>query len=163
MKKFALIATTCVLLAASLGIWFQANGLMMPERVHTLDDIAQARTWLNLSPWLSAAMLAIGVALTALAWRREEGRVFRALSVIPLLGLLASVFVVRGTVVESMMFSPVDEARFVPVADAAFLDTDDLVIGVSIGGEAKAYPVRMLAYHHLVNDQLAGEPYVATY
>ena len=69
----------------------------------------------------------------------------------------------RGTLVETMIFSPVEEARFVPVGEASFLETNDLVIGVSIGGESKAYPVRMLAYHHIVNDQLAGEPYVATY
>jgi hypothetical protein len=163
MKKFAVIVTSSLLLAASLGIWFQANGLLMPENVHTLDDMARARMWLNLAPWISAGLFVIGVVITRLAWRRERATWFRAVSVLPLLGLLAAVFITRGTVVEAMMFSPVEEARFVPVAEASFLETDDLVLGVSIGGEAKAYPVRMLAYHHIVNDRLAGEPYVATY
>ncbi len=163
MKKLAVVGTTALLLAASLGVWFQANGMLMPEKVHTLDDMARARTWLNLAPWLGMALFAVGTGLTAAVWRKERGRIFRTISVLPLLGLLAAVFVTRGTVVEMMMFSPVKEARFVPAADASFLQPDDLVIGVGIGNEAKAYPVRMLAYHHIVNDRLAGEAYVATY
>jgi hypothetical protein len=34
---------------------------------------------------------------------------------------------------------------------------------VAAGVEARAYPVRALAYHHVVNDIVAGEPIVATY
>ena len=39
----------------------------------------------------------------------------------------------------------------------------DLVLGVQIGDQARAYPVRAMGYHHLVNDLIAGEPIVATY
>ncbi len=34
----------------------------------------------------------------------------------------------------------------------------DAVIGVSLGGEAKAYPIAVMGYHELGNDTLAGVP-----
>jgi hypothetical protein len=34
---------------------------------------------------------------------------------------------------------------------------------VKLGGESRAYPVRMMAYHHIVNDVVGGVPIVATY
>lgn len=40
---------------------------------------------------------------------------------------------------------------------------DKLVIGVLINGEAKAYPVEMIAYHHQVQDTVGGQPVMVTY
>jgi hypothetical protein len=38
-----------------------------------------------------------------------------------------------------------------------------MVLAVEIGGESVAYPVRLMAYHHLVGDTVGGVPIVATY
>jgi hypothetical protein len=38
-----------------------------------------------------------------------------------------------------------------------------MVIAVEIAGDAVAYPVRQMAYHHLVNDVVGGRPVVSTY
>ena len=43
------------------------------------------------------------------------------------------------------------------------LRTTDLVIGVSIDGDARAYPVKLLALHEVVNDVVAGRPIVVTW
>ncbi|MBM4112445.1 MAG: DUF3179 domain-containing protein [Phycisphaerae bacterium] len=40
---------------------------------------------------------------------------------------------------------------------------DDRVLGVVIGGEARAYPLRILNAHEVVNDEIAGEPVAVTY
>jgi hypothetical protein len=40
---------------------------------------------------------------------------------------------------------------------------DDIVLAVKINGESAAYPVRLMAYHHLVEDVVGGTPIVATY
>jgi hypothetical protein len=34
---------------------------------------------------------------------------------------------------------------------------------VTIGGESVAYPIRIMAYHHLVQDTVGDTPIVATY
>ena len=38
-----------------------------------------------------------------------------------------------------------------------------LVIGVVNNGEAKAYPIRFLGYHHQVQDTVGGKPVIVTY
>lgn len=44
-----------------------------------------------------------------------------------------------------------------------FLVSADRVIGVTIGGQSRAYPLRVLNWHEVVNDTLAGVPIVVTY
>lgn len=45
----------------------------------------------------------------------------------------------------------------------SYLVSDDRVIGVTIGGQSRAYPVRVLNWHEVVNDTLAGVPIAVTY
>ena len=44
-----------------------------------------------------------------------------------------------------------------------FVEPQDVVLAVSLKGDAAAYPVRQLAYHHLVQDVVGGLPLVVTY
>lgn len=44
-----------------------------------------------------------------------------------------------------------------------FLVSDDLVIGVTLDGQSRAYAVRMLNWHEIINDTLAGRPIAVTY
>jgi hypothetical protein len=44
-----------------------------------------------------------------------------------------------------------------------YLDGDDLVIGVSINGESKAYPHAILDWHEVVNDEVGGVPITVSY
>jgi hypothetical protein len=43
------------------------------------------------------------------------------------------------------------------------VDTGRLVIGVALNGEAKAYPIRFLGFHHQVQDTIGGKPVIVTY
>jgi len=40
---------------------------------------------------------------------------------------------------------------------------EDMVIGVVIDGQSRAYPVRYLAYHHMLNDRLGRTALLPTY
>lgn len=44
-----------------------------------------------------------------------------------------------------------------------YLVSDDRVIGVSLGGAQRAYPLRVLNWHEVVNDELGGIPIAVTY
>ena len=55
------------------------------------------------------------------------------------------------------------DPRFLPAAEATFLTDQDQVIGVIAGGVAKAYPLRILTWHEVVNDRLGGRPVAVTY
>jgi hypothetical protein len=58
---------------------------------------------------------------------------------------------------------PIHEPKFVAANDAYFLRDKDRVLGVSRNGIAKAYPIRILDRHEVVNDRFNGEPIVVTY
>ncbi|HEC19770.1 MAG TPA: DUF3179 domain-containing protein [Gammaproteobacteria bacterium] len=49
-----------------------------------------------------------------------------------------------------------DAPHFVSAADAGFLADDDRVLGIDLHGEQKAYPVRILNYHEIVNDRFGS-------
>jgi hypothetical protein len=57
---------------------------------------------------------------------------------------------------------PVYDPQFASAADAPLLD-DELVMGVALGGEAKAYPVTVLRFREMVDDELAGIPILVTW
>jgi hypothetical protein len=51
----------------------------------------------------------------------------------------------------------------IPAAAATWLEDDDRVLGLAIGGEARAYPLRILEAHEMVNDVLGGQPVAPNY
>jgi hypothetical protein len=56
------------------------------------------------------------------------------------------------------------EPRFVSAAEAgSFMRDNDEVIGVVENAKAKAYPIKILTYHEVVNDQVGGRPVAVTY
>ena len=60
-------------------------------------------------------------------------------------------------------FVPLDDPTFLTAHETEYLGEEELVLGVEFAGEARAYPVRMLRYHHVVNDTVGGEPLLVTY
>lgn len=57
----------------------------------------------------------------------------------------------------------IDRPRFVPASEANFIRENDRVIGVFHSGVAKAYPIKILDWHEIVNDRIASQPVVVTY
>lgn len=53
--------------------------------------------------------------------------------------------------------------RTVSASQADFLQGDDRVVGVVLGGEARAYPISILTQHEIINDQLGEIPLAVTY
>jgi hypothetical protein len=43
------------------------------------------------------------------------------------------------------------------------LDPAEEVIGLVINGVARAYPIRIMSWHELVNDEIAGTPYLVSW
>jgi hypothetical protein len=57
---------------------------------------------------------------------------------------------------------PVYEPVFAPAAEAP-LDDSELIIGIAFDDEAKAYPISVLRFREMVNDELAGIPTLVTW
>jgi hypothetical protein len=56
-----------------------------------------------------------------------------------------------------------NQPRFVSASDAAFMRKKNRVIGIEFDGEARAYPIKILNYHEVVNDRINGESLVISY
>ena len=57
---------------------------------------------------------------------------------------------------------PIYEPEFVGAEDAP-LQEEELIIGFSIDGAAKAYPITVLRFREMVNDELAGTPILVSW
>ena len=53
---------------------------------------------------------------------------------------------------------PLENPKHISPDEATYLEPDDPVFGVSLGGEARAYPWRIMAWHELTNDVIGGRP-----
>jgi hypothetical protein len=60
-------------------------------------------------------------------------------------------------------FPPLDYPQVVAAADADWMEDDFLVLGAVQNGEARAYPLFMMTFHHVANDELGGKPYLVTF
>jgi len=77
--------------------------------------------------------------------------------------LLVCTFAVLTRVnIFELMFHPDARPQFVSIQQAK-VDPDDMVMAVKLGGMARAYPIRSMGYHHVINDVVGQEPIVATY
>ena len=60
-------------------------------------------------------------------------------------------------------FVPLDNPDFIAADEAGFLDAEELVLGLTIAGESRAYAISMMTYHHIVNDTIGGRPILITF
>lgn len=75
---------------------------------------------------------------------------------------IAIVWVLNFQMAADSMFKEAQVLTFKPRADNA-IDEGSVVIGVEHNGEAKAYPIRFLVYHHQVRDTVGGTLVLVTY
>ncbi len=57
----------------------------------------------------------------------------------------------------------IDNPKFVPLAEATDLSDSEPVVSVKIADDARAYPLRVLIWHEIVNDTVGGVPVSVTY
>jgi hypothetical protein len=58
---------------------------------------------------------------------------------------------------------PIDSPNFVSVPDVDFLEDDEAVVLVEVDGDARAYPIQILIWHEIVNDEFGDVPVAITY
>jgi hypothetical protein len=57
---------------------------------------------------------------------------------------------------------PIDDPKFVLARDHSLPDTEP-VVGVYLNGQYRAYPLRVLTWHEIVNDDIDGTPITVTF
>jgi hypothetical protein len=58
----------------------------------------------------------------------------------------------------------IDNPKFISVQEASkFLEDSELVLGLNINGDIRAYPLQILVWHEIVNDEIGSIPVAVTY
>lgn len=116
----------------------------------------------ELAPAISVTGLLLVLTTALVLWFAGSRSVWKGLG-LGLALVFSGFFAYAARVnVFEMMFHPIKNVGFTPAAEAK-LDPGEMVLAVRIGGEARAYPVTYLAYHHIANDTVGGVPIAATY
>jgi hypothetical protein len=136
--------------------------LIQPFRPQTQRALEVSYLLRNWSPLATAIMLFAAFALVIWQWGPARRWWRKALLVVVLLLLIVPAWFARQNHFE-WMFNPLTHSAYVKAADASFVRDSDMVLAVKINNEAVAYPVRLMAYHHVVPDVVGGTPICATY
>ncbi|MSV29594.1 MAG: DUF3179 domain-containing protein [Bryobacterales bacterium] len=150
---------TLAFLAAVLTLAPLYVVLPMTKQSAALLDLS-----LSLRPVSPMACLLLAAAATAwfaIKWREWTGRL-RTAGAALLVVALSGAALTRINIVERI-FPPADGAVLASIAGFKDVADTDMVIGVKMGLETRAYPVRFLAHHHMWNDKLDGVPILPNY
>jgi uncharacterized BrkB/YihY/UPF0761 family membrane protein len=153
---FFLIVVVAIAIVA-LPVW-----IIQPFRPQSQRGVELSYALRRWSPLLTVILLTTGIFLVFWLWRASRGWWRKALLVVIFLPLVATTWFARQNHFE-WMFNPLANATYTRAAAAQFIDEGDIVMSVEKNSEAVAYPVRLMAYHHLVQDTVGGIPIVATY
>jgi hypothetical protein len=158
MKRWLLLL---LIVAASLALVVVPVFLIQPFKPQTGRTLAAGYALKSWAPWATAALAAVALFLVSRMWRGSRWWAKAAMALL-LAPAAASVWASRQNVYE-VMFNPLERPAYVSPAEANYVGDEDMVLAVERGGERAAYPVRLMAYHHIVADAVGGVPLVATY
>jgi Protein of unknown function (DUF3179) len=161
MKK-VLCITLALLVFISFLMVFIPVYLIRPYAPQTAADLDVSYALRSASPALTAVALVLGLLCVFLLWRFAANRLRKASLAAAGVLLTALAVLARQNHFE-WMFQPLPQPGYVEAAKVSHVGDGDMVLSVEIRGEARAYPVPLMAYHHLVNTTVGGEPIVATY
>lgn len=151
-----------VITAAVAAMVFTPVWLIKPFSAQTARQIEISYFLKNWSPVLTIVLAALAIGLAVFIWRNAK-RWYRAAPVIiPLAVIFVFAWFARQNHFE-WMFNPLESARFARVSETDFVKDDEMVLAVVINGDAAAFPVRQMAYHHIAQTQVGGVPITATY
>jgi hypothetical protein len=163
LASFEMVTRLLVFLCAlvSLACFAVPLYVIRPFRHQGATELSLALLVKQIGPWLSIACAVVALATVIVGWSTLRGWVSRSAVILALVVALGGVYLARLNIYE-LMFHPLGPPQFQSAQDA-HIDKDDMVIAVRLNGMARAYPIREMAYHHVVNDTVAGEPIVSTY
>ncbi len=160
MKRKYLI-TLLIALAISLAFLAYPFYVIRPFRHQGRTELAIALWVMHLRPGVEMFCAVTALLAGILYWRAQPKMLRKIAAAFAVLLVFAFTYVSHINIFE-IMFKPMGPPGFEAAKDSK-LDGGEMVMAVNLGGEARAYPIRIVSYHHIVNDTVGGQPIVATY
>jgi len=145
---------------ASIGAFFFPAFIIRPFRYQNPRMLLWAMAVRERAPLVSLVCGVLCLILVAALWRSSK-RWSKAVLTIAAVLVTASAVMSRLNYFE-WMFHPVNRARF-EAESSSKLGADEMILAVRYGDDARAYPIREMAYHHILNDVVGGVPIAVTY
>ena len=145
---------------AGMGLFFIPAFIIRPFHHQTSSALALAMTLRQYATLWTLVAFVVCLPFTLRLWQSHSLRRKIVLS-IALVLVAFSAAMARLNYFE-WMFHPVDSPQFEAEA-ASKLENGEMILAVRFGDDARAYPVREMAYHHVLNDVVAGVPLAVTY
>jgi hypothetical protein len=160
MRRLWLFTALLIFAAGSLFLLIYPLTIIQPFLHQAPDALQRALFVFRIAPAVSLAIAACALLITLFSWNTQRrGSRFASVALLVVIG--AATALVRVNLFEQL-FHPAGTPRFLTIAEAK-IQPDDMLIAVALNGESHAYPIREMAYHHVVNDFVGGVPIVATY
>lgn len=150
-----------VLVVLAFGLLIYPLMIIQPFKHQDEGDLKAALWVMRWRPYFEIAVVAAALYTMVWYWRQKRRIWGRVLAVIGVAIVCGGAALTRINVYE-IMFHHYDQPTYSPVADSK-LDGGEMVIAINLNGQARAYPIRSMSYHHVVNDEVGGIPVVATY
>ena len=160
-QKLAYLWLLVALLAVSAAGPAYPLYVIRPFRHQGARELAAALAVIQIRSVVEGVCVVLALAGLAGYWRMERGRKQRILATAGTTFVCAFAVLSQVNVYE-LMFHPDRHPLFASFQQVK-IDSDDKVLAVKLGGRARAYPIRTIAYHHIINDVVGGVPIVTTY
>lgn len=136
--------------------------VMDPARPQSAPELQFA--YLARTGWSSVlAMMSLGAGALLCLRRWSLGGLPGKLLSVPILILLGlSAFVANTNLLEEIL-RPLEAVSYIPAREVDFIEPDDELLRVQGSGGERAYPLRLLAFHHIVNTTVGDRPTVVTW
>jgi Protein of unknown function (DUF3179) len=159
--KTAWIGLLLAVLAAFVFI-FVPVWLIQPFAPQTTRSIEISYFLKSWSPIVTVILAILTVALAVFIWSRSRRWFAKAALIVPLLLIVVFTWFARQNHFE-WMFNPLGNTQFARVNEVDFLPDEEMVLAVKLNGEAAAFPVTFMGYHHIAHAVIGGTPITATY
>ena len=159
-NTFALTLIFVISVCAGLFLFLAPALIIRPFKFQSPRGLNFAMSVRQQAPIWSLIIATVTVVLAAILWRRVS--LWKRIVLGAGVCLVAISAVMTRVDYFEWMFHPVHLPGF-EAADRAKLDSSEMVLAVRFGSDARAYPIRAMAYHHVVNDVVGGVPVAVTY
>lgn len=143
-----------------IGLFFVPGLIIRPFSHQAPSALVLAMSLRQRAPWGTLIAAIICAIFALVLW--QGGNLRRKIVICSVLFLVAFSAVMSRLNYFEWMFHPVDSPQFESEA-ASKLDAGEMILAVRFGGDARAYPIRQMAYHHILNDVVNGTPVAVTY
>ena len=159
MKKITIAIIVLLLLIATeiLKVYFN-----MPFPGSQKNDTVNIAYFIHNSIW-SIRIFLVAILIYPLFQQIRKGKLWEKIVLYILIAFYAVIFYAFNfKFLADKIFEQPKEKSFAKTEHYSF-GSNKLIIGVTLNGESKAYPIEIIGYHHQIKDTLGHQPIMVTY